>query len=192
MPVYSTQLKRKLTKKELLFVENCKKDLYKNEGNLTSNNTYILNTETFKSLKKQLDLIIKDYFDKIICDNNFKPFITQSWLNYTNQNQYHHRHKHSNSFISGVFYINADENNDKIIFFNDKYSFIEPEPKQYNLYNSSSWWFNVKSCQVLLFPSSLSHCVDVKKGTNTRISLAFNVFVKGKFGNEKKLTELNL
>jgi len=192
IPVYSTELNRKLTKKELLFVENCKKNSYKNEGNTTSNDTYILNNKAFTGLKNQLNIIIKDYFDKIVCDDNLKPYITQSWLNYTNKNQYHHTHRHPNSFVSGVFYIDADENNDKIKFWKDGYSAIQPDPKEYNLYNSTSWWFNVKSCQVILFPSSLTHCVEVKEGTNTRISLAFNVFVKGKIGNERNLTELIL
>jgi hypothetical protein len=34
--------------------------------------------------------------------------------------------------------------------------------------------------------------VENKKGKNTRISLAFNVFVKGTVGNNKDLTELIL
>jgi len=34
--------------------------------------------------------------------------------------------------------------------------------------------------------------VETKEGNNTRISLAFNVFIKGKIGNNKQLTELIL
>ena len=43
-----------------------------------------------------------------------------------------------------------------------------------------------------MFPSSLTHMVETKEGNNTRISLAFNVFIKGKIGNNKQLTELIL
>jgi hypothetical protein len=32
--------------------------------------------------------------------------------------------------------------------------------------------------------------VETKQGDNTRISLAFNVFIKGTFGSNKNLTEL--
>jgi hypothetical protein len=39
---------------------------------------------------------------------------------------------------------------------------------------------------------SLNHMVETKEGDNTRISLAFNVFIKGTIGNNKKLTELIL
>ena len=69
---------------------------------------------------------------------------------------------------------------------------IKPEIKEYNLYNSETWWFPVKTLDVVLFPSSLTHRVEVKQGTNTRISLAFNTFIKGTVGNNKKLTELRL
>ncbi len=50
--------------------------------------------------------------------NNITPYITQSWLNYTETNQYHHKHQHPNSLVSGVFYINCDDKFDKIKFFN--------------------------------------------------------------------------
>ena len=41
-----------------------------------------------------------------------------------------------------------------------------------------------------MFPSSTTHRVDIKKGNNTRVSLAFNTFYKGKIGSNDKLTEL--
>jgi hypothetical protein len=34
--------------------------------------------------------------------------------------------------------------------------------------------------------------VETKEGDNTRVSLAFNVFIKGTIGNNKELTELKL
>jgi hypothetical protein len=34
--------------------------------------------------------------------------------------------------------------------------------------------------------------VETKQGDNTRISLAFNIFIKGNIGNNKNLTELVL
>jgi uncharacterized protein (TIGR02466 family) len=161
--------------------------------NKTSNNNYILNNKEFKDLKKELDLKIQDYFDKVISpSNNITPYITQSWLNYTETNQYHHKHAHPNSLVSGVFYINCHEEHDKIKFFNNNYKTIKLEIKDWNIWNSESWWFPVKTGDVILFPSSLTHMVETKQGDNTRISLAFNVFIKGTVGNNKNLTELIL
>ena len=192
-PIYISKIDRDITSKELLFIDKTKLDTYNNEGNTTSNDNYILNSKAFKNLKEELDLKIQDYFDKIISpSNNITPYITQSWLNYTETNQFHHKHAHPNSLVSGVFYINCNEEHDKIKFFNEKYSIIKPEVKDWNIWNSESWWFSVKTGDIILFPSSLTHMVETKQGDNTRISLAFNVFIKGTVGNNKNLTELTI
>jgi uncharacterized protein (TIGR02466 family) len=192
-PIYISKLDRELTPLELKFVDKNKKDFYKNDGNITSNNNYILNEKPFANIKKELDLRVQDYFDKVISPaNKITPYITQSWLNYTETNQYHHKHAHPNSLVSGVFYINCHEEHDKIKFFNDNYKTIKLEVKDWNIWNSQSWWFPVKTGDVILFPSSLTHMVETKQGDNTRISLAFNVFIKGTVGNNKNLTELIL
>jgi len=192
-PIYISKINRKLTPLELKFVDKSKKDSHKNEGNIVSNNNYILNEKTFANIKKELDLRVQDYFNKVLSiTDSVTPYITQSWLNYTETNQYHHKHEHSNSLVSGVFYINCHEEFDKIKFFNEKYKTIKTEVKDWNLYNSLSWWFPVKTGDIILFPSSLTHMVENKQGDNTRISLAFNIFIKGTVGNNKQLTELHL
>ena len=192
-PIYISNIDRQLTNKELSFIDKAKLDVFKNEGNTTSNDNYILNNKPFKNIKEELDLKVQDYFDKVISPaNNITPYITQSWLNYTETNQYHHKHAHQNSIVSGVFYINCHEEHDKIKFFNDNYKTIKLEIKEWNIWNSESWWFSVKTGDVILFPSSLTHMVETKQGDNTRISLAFNVFIKGTVGNNKNLTELIL
>jgi uncharacterized protein (TIGR02466 family) len=192
-PIYFSKLNRELSNEELLFVDKTKLDCNKNEGNITSNDNYILNNKEFKSLKYELDLRVQDYFDKVISSkNNITPYITQSWLNYTETNQYHHKHQHPNSLISGVFYINCNEEFDKIKFYKEKYQTIKPEVKDWNIWNSDTWWFAVKTGDIILFPSSLTHMVETKQGDNTRISLAFNVFIKGKIGSNIELTELVL
>ena len=185
-PIYISGLGRKLTSKENKFIQKTKRDVYKNDGNTASNDTI------FNTLKKELEVIVQDYFKQILSAKNVTPYITQSWLNYTEKNQFHHKHRHPNSMVSGVFYIDADEKYDRIYFYNDKHSVIVPEVNEFNTFNSGSWFFPVKTGQLFLFPSSLEHMVETKKGSNTRISLAFNVFVKGSLGETKTLTKLKL
>tara|TARA_Y100001937_G_scaffold121108_1_gene179408 strand:+ start:224 stop:838 length:615 start_codon:yes stop_codon:yes gene_type:complete len=193
-PIYMTNIDRPFTKQELKFVEDQKNYCTKNEGNINTKDNYILNRKELNNIKKFLNECCKDYVDKIICPHNdLKLYITQSWLNYTEENQYHHRHEHPNSIISGVFYFNS--NKDRIKFFSHrKYQQIKPiiDNKKYNLWNSDSWWFAVETGQLVMFPSSTTHQVDIKKGTNTRISLAFNTFYKGTLGLNDDLTELIL
>ena len=54
-------------------------------------------------------------------------------------------------------------------------------------------WYMVvclETGQLVMFPSSTIHQVETKKGTNTRVSLAFNTFYKGIIGSNSNLTEL--
>jgi uncharacterized protein (TIGR02466 family) len=192
-PIYTSKLNRELTPLELEFVKKVRKESYYNGQNTTSNSNYVLNEKPFLNLKKELDLRVKDYFEKVISSTDLViPYITQSWLNYTETNQYHPKHSHSNSYVSGVLYINCHKELDKITFFNDGHKTIKPEVKNWNLYNSESWWFPVKTGDIIMFPSSLNHMVETKEGDNTRISLAFNVFVKGTIGDSKQLAEVIL
>jgi uncharacterized protein (TIGR02466 family) len=190
-PVYVSMLHRNLNKKEITAINKLKKN--KNKGNTVSENSYVLELPIFNNLKKELNVFIKDYFKNILTSNdNIEPYITQSWINYTKKNEFHHEHKHPNSLISGVFYINADDKNDSIKFYKDNYQQIELVPEQWNLFTSTLWWFAVKTKNIFLFPSSLKHSVDIKKGNNLRISLAFNIFIKGSIGIEKELNKLIL
>ena len=59
-PIYISKLAKELTPLELEFVDKNKKDFYKNDGNITSNNNYILNEKPFTNIKKELDLRVKD------------------------------------------------------------------------------------------------------------------------------------
>jgi len=189
-----SNIDRPFTKQELQFVDNQKKQCSKNEGNFITNENYILNKKEFKNIKKFLDQCCKEYLEKIICPkNDLKLYITQSWLNYTEKNQYHHKHFHPNAVVSGVLYFDCDKENDKIIFSTSKgYQQIKPEIENYNIWNSDTWWLPVETGQLIMFPASTTHQVETKKGDNTRISLAFNTFYKGKIGLDNNRTELIL
>tara|TARA_R100001224_G_scaffold18551_1_gene9102 strand:- start:27 stop:653 length:627 start_codon:yes stop_codon:yes gene_type:complete len=193
-PIYTTKMNRAFTKQELQFVKKQKKHCINNKGNINTKDNYILNRKQFKNIKKFLDKCCKDYLDTIICPkNNVELYITQSWLNYTEANQYHHRHEHPNSVVSGVLYFDSDIKNDKILFTSGKgYQQIKPEidNTKWNLWNSGTWFFSVETGNLFMFPSSTTHQVETKKGTNTRISLAFNTFYKGTVGSNSELTEL--
>jgi uncharacterized protein (TIGR02466 family) len=161
---------------------------------LQSKNKYILEEKFLKNLKKQIDSFIQEYVDEIIKPSkNLKFYITQSWLNYTGEKQIHYPHFHPNSIISGVYYINADPKLDFILFKKNVYDQIKIYPSKFNIHNSDTWWIPAATNKLILFPSSLMHEVgNVKKTYGKRISLAFNVFVKGDLGSKQTLTELKI
>ena len=125
--------------------------------------------------------------------NDLSILVNTSKFHLVYQNQYHHIHAHPNSVVSGVLYFDCDKENDKIKFTNPKtYQQIKPETKDFNIWNSETWWFALETGQLVMFPSSTIHQVETKKGTNTRVSLAFNTFYKGIIGSNNDLTELIL
>ena len=70
---------------------------------------------------------------------------------------------------------------------------IRIEPKEFNIWNSPTWFIPVNNNLLLLFPSWLSHTVEQnEKATTDRISISFNTFVKGTIGKKYDLNVLNL
>ena len=190
--VYRNNINRNFTEQELQFVNNQQNNCVKNEGNIYTEDNYILNRKEFKNIKIFLEDCCKDYLEKIICpENNIELYITQSWLNYTKENQFHHKHSHPNSVVSGVLYFNC--NKDSIKFYNSNINHtIKPLIKNYNFWNSETWTFPTKTGELFMFPSSLNHGVDIKKENNIRISLSFNTFYKGVLGSDTALNKLIL
>lgn len=164
-----------------------------NEGNASSEDKYILNRRESADLRQFIETAVHDYFMATYCPkNDARLKITQSWLNWSTPGQFHHKHFHPNSFVSGCFYVNANKATDKIYFYKDGYQSIKFPPIEWNAYNSDSWWFPVGSDELILFPSSLSHMVQPVDGDETRVSLAFNTFPIGIIGDENELTALHL
>jgi uncharacterized protein (TIGR02466 family) len=190
-PVMFNTLNREFTTLELNYIKEHSKKTYQNMGNTTSLNNYILNEPELSGLKNIVQQHIENYISKV-CKPRYPimPYITQSWLNWTKPGEYHHTHEHPNSFISGVLYINADTKEDKIKFHKSGYQQINLETDVYDMLNAKSWWFNVKTGDVVIFPSSLTHNVEAVTAGQTRVSLAFNTFLKGTIGDNRILTEL--
>ena len=190
--IYVDKLDFKLNKKQLKYAKTCERK--QNTFNLSSSNSYVLDLDMFKNLKKKIEEKVAHYLlgvDSAPHDINF--FITQSWFNYTKEKQSHHEHEHPNSYLSGAYYIDADKKLDSIMFINKRYTGqISLPATKYNDYNSKSYKLPVSTGDIVLFPSSATHKVNTKKGKNERLSLAFNVFIKGDLGDETELWKLKI
>lgn len=190
-PVYFSKLDIEILDKEKTFFKENLKDVKINAGNIASMNSYVLNNKKVKRIKSEIEKHIMIYHSEVLRNSKtLIPYITQSWLNSTKINQFHHTHNHSNSYYSGVFYLEADGKVDQITFQKSYLREIQVIPEEYNYYNSDTWWFPTEKNNIIIFPSNTVHSVNQKKDDNERISLAFNVFLKGKLGSEVALTEL--
>lgn len=190
-PVGIYKLDRDLTADELSFIK--RQETRPNMGNTTSKDNTILQRAELTQLRDFIETSVSDYFGAVHNPkHNVNLRITQSWCNYTEPGQFHHKHAHPNSFVSGVFYPQANRATDKIYFYRDGFEMIKLPPKEWNLWNSESWWFEVGTGDLILFPSGLTHMVETVQGEQTRISLSFNTFPVGVVGEEMDLTGLRL
>lgn len=184
-----TTLDRSLSESELKFINEL--EVRPNKGNTTSKNSYVLKEKPLEKLAEFCLESANKYFQEV-----YKPkedlnlYITQSWVNYTERGGFHHKHSHQNSFISGVFYVNASVESDKVYFYNESYKQIKVQPTEWNVWNSESWWLEVGTGTLYLFPSSLTHDVPGVENDGRRISLSFNTFIKGAIGSYEHLAEL--
>ena len=197
IPLYITKRDSNLSPKEKKEIKKIidKEGLYANVGNSATINSYIFNGKLNK-IKKFCEQHIKLYVKDVICPKEELDFyITQSWINVNKPGEFHHNHFHTNSIISGVFYVSTEED-DRIIFEHPNIrlkQLIKFEPKEFNLWNSSNWFFPSITNELVLFPSWLNHKVEPnEKATTDRISISFNTFVRGNLGDRKELTELIL
>jgi uncharacterized protein (TIGR02466 family) len=182
------------TKDELLYIIN--KEKRDNKGNIASTDTHILNREELSGLRSILEFHVNDFFFKVLAvDIKCKLKITQSWCNYTESDQFHHVHAHSNSAVSGVYYPQAEHPEDSLTFYSpsELNQLMLPSVYESNPFNSYTWWLPAKTGSIILFPSYLYHAVTpIKDRDSTRISLSFNTFYEGHLGNEEELTSLEI
>jgi uncharacterized protein (TIGR02466 family) len=180
-----------LTEVELNFIKNLEQR--NNDGNMTSVNNNLFDCPEVAEIARFCEESLAEYFKEVYAPKNeVQPYVTQAWANFTQKGQWHHKHEHPNSFISGVFYVQAQEDIDKIHFYKNGYQQIKVPTENFNLYNSESWWLGVKTGQLVLFPSHLTHMVQTVQTDETRISISFNTFLSGYIGNDMELTGLHL
>ena len=121
--------------------------------------------------------------------------LTGMWSNVLKPGETHPPHTHSNNYISGVYYVQADNNpNTPAINFIDprgQTCVLQPQQKRYTIYNSTRHSLPARVNRMILFPSWLSHFVPINYSKSDRISIAFNAMLKGKVGEPTNFQSAN-
>ncbi len=153
-----------------------------------SYNDRILEESQFKNLKKEIDNHVSYFFHEILGYSEAATTThASSWFVKSNPGQKTIDHSHANSLISGVLYFKTPKNSGNIIFISDMpqvlSNIIVPDVKNKNFYNDRSYGITPQENMLILFPSYLKHQVDYNKSNETRLSLAFNYFIKGELSS---------
>ena len=189
IPLYKSRLQ---SLDPLMYQKLTNNEWEKNEGFVTHVETaerHLLDRAEFKGLKSQIQKHVDHYAYEVIgSQRDISWEITTSWVNRSNNNDYHTSHWHSNSLISGVYYINTNPDSGAIVFHKDKAhknlwgDTLRIDWDKETDYNTEAVGVLPNPNDILLFPSILAHSVMTNRSNESRYSLAFNVFPRGTFG----------
>ena len=168
-------------------------DLQTDTDNISSqsDSLYVLKDKRFKFLKDEL---MKEFHlfasDTMKYSNKFE--ITTSWFTKSTKGQSSTFHNHNNCMLSGVLYLQTNENSGNISFedFSNKRYLMRT--KEYNELNSIAWRIKPVDGLLLIFPSEVYHKVEENESDIKRYSLSFNFVPTGLIGYGDSQCHLNI
>ena len=141
-----------------------------------------LTHKTLGPLKPLLSSIKKEA-DKFTEQIGLKPMrgITSAWININDYKDSNQIHNHPHSVLSGVYYIKTPKDCGTIDFYHPAFDLLAYDwrnmvKKDFNNYNSHSWWQDSKPGLLYMFPGWIKHKVypNLNK-SESRISISFNL-----------------
>lgn len=172
-------------------INNIKKDIYSYKDidkKVDWQSDPFLHTKLqYKSLTEKIiesvELVLESYqyeYDTFI--------ITGMWATVLKTNGSHRPHTHSNNILSGVFYVESDATvNINFIDPRPQANVFEPTIKSFNVENSSLYFYPSNENRLIIFPSWLQHYVSNNQSKFNRVSIAFNIMLKGKINIPESL-----
>jgi len=155
--------------------------------------------EEIRPLKESIIDVIGYVMQEQEFDTSYKIDITGMWGNIQPKHHAFHRHSHHNNIFAGVFYVNetvdffatSRQHFPHILFWNprrnDQFNPMRNPSLMVNRYNFS---VEVRQDLLVIFPAWLEHEVPPNLSEKERISISFNIMLRGRFGeiNSKEST----
>jgi len=209
LTVYKTKLGLEEPYRDDL-LHSIKKDYENNDvGHKNSKNTwtgdvnnfeYLHSRKLFETLFKKISTHIEEYSNSLnISDNMFDYYYTRSWATVAYQQQDIELHQHMQSHISAVYYLSVPINSGNLVlepFTREnqnefipgllrKKNFIDGliEP---SLYLSPGASIDVKTDDIIIFPSKTRHGTEKSKSEESRISIAADIVAVLKDSSSKE------
>jgi len=138
-------------------------------------NTYnILKNKKFAKLNKWIFNKVLEYSTNLKYKDKYKCI--GGWFNIYKKYDYQEYHDHGESTLSCVYFLKSNpEKSSKIYFkFNINENLMEPTVDHSFGLTSPTAWYAPVSGRLLIFKSTLRHCVERHEDNNIRISLAYN------------------
>ena len=140
--------------------------------------------EIITANKTILGKVLKYYVEDIV--------ITDMWANVLKPGEMHPPHTHSNNFLSGVWYLESDGNAG--IEFKDprgEAGVLVPRKSEVNIDNSEIISFVSTINRAIIFPAWFQHWVPINHSKKNRISISWNIQIKGQLGEHHEFQSAN-
>lgn len=130
----------------------------------------------FENVYEKINTTMHMLCEKFELDSNLK--MNNLWFVLNENSNYNLSHVHTLCIFSGAFYVKVPENSGKLYFKNPNptlhHYVFEDKVKNFNHFNSSSWWIEPQPNKLVIFPSWLEHWVLPNLSQEKRIVLSFN------------------
>ena len=114
-------------------------------------------------------------------DENYFMDITAMWGNRQPKGAFFRTHSHHNNIFSGVFYPDEDKDFPSISFHRPFRSDFAPTISKSNEYNGGLSGMKCRKDILIVFPAWLDHNIPTNPSDKDRLSISFNVMLRGVF-----------
>lgn len=189
-PLYQAELSE-VSQQDIDYIKASEYIRFPADNGFGTPNKFLLDDPALKNLKENIMKSCNHFlYDVLDIDTSTNFEMTNSWAVKHLKGDESGAHTHANSMISGVFYIQTDDESGEIVFHKDKSQFniftptvnVPFKGKNLNVFNALGWAITPKNNMLVLFPSSLNHSVMPSRSDTERYCVAFNLFAFGKFG----------
>lgn len=163
----------------------------KNTTNRIADRDYFYNDKLFDWFDQCVDQVCKIYFQPGVS----LP-ITSCWANKSSKLEKHHTHQHSNSVISGIFYLTTHNKAETVFYYKNPFSELGNTDLLRTCKNIDMKFedhpttligkIKPEKGKLILFPSSLVHGTRPNLDPYPRYTVAFNTFFSGKITHKEE------
>jgi len=140
----------------------------------------ILDEEVLTPIRDFIVESLRHYLQEVAAMPYEEFWFTSSWLNFTTTDGHQNYHNHTNSIISGVYYVYSDEKDPGLTFRKEHRShkpYITLYTNTANMIHADHAEVPTKTGDLIIFPSHMIHGYGASQSPNTRISLAWNILL---------------
>ena len=178
VPFYKSNIEIK--KSELDFI---KKQKFTRNYNAFIVEKNVLACEEMKDMVGIITEKVKTFFYEICGMSDIvEPELVNSWVNLHQKGDWAQTHNHYNSIITGVLYLDVNENSGDFNVYRESHFFgpqLYFEKREENRMNAEKVSFRPKNGDLYLFPAHIKHDVSSNNSDLKRLSLAFNYMMRG-------------